>query len=118
MVTICVAFVACDDAAGAVPSPTKYGGVGPNSSSAASSRPASSCCGPPGLGLALMLAPLGNLGDELADNRLAKRLEIPRHHDKGAGAADDIGAIIMIKPARRIGVLRVPGQRGFLSADY
>src|SRR6516164_11701659 len=113
MVTICVAFVACDDAGGAVPNPTKYGGVGPNSSSAASSRPASSCCGLPGLGLALMLAPLGNLGDELADNRLAKRLEIPRHHDKGAGAADDIGAIITIEPARRIGVFWIPWQRSF-----
>src|SRR6516225_7151512 len=108
MVTICVAFVACDDAGGAAPSPTKYGGVGPNSS-----RPASSCCGPPRLGLALLLAPLGNLGDQLADNRLAKRLEIPRHHDEGAGAADDIGAIIMIEPARRIGVFWIPWQRSF-----
>ena len=54
---------------------------------------------------------VGDLGNELTDNRFAKTLEILCHHDEGAGAADDIGAIIMIEPARWIGMLRVPRQR-------
>ena len=59
------------------------------------------------------LAPLGNLGNELADNRIAKGFEILCHHDEGAGSADDIGAVIMIEPAGRVGVLRIPRQRSF-----
>src|SRR5262249_60680249 len=82
-----------------------------------SPRPASSRGSLPGLRVALTPAPflarLGNLGDELADNRLAKRLEILCHHDEGTGAADNIGAIILIDPAGRIGVLRIPRQRRF-----
>src|SRR6516225_6351070 len=59
------------------------------------------------------LPPLGNLGNELADNRIAKGFEILCHHVEGAGSADDLGAVIMIEPAGRVGVLRIPQQRSF-----
>src|SRR5262249_24201730 len=66
-----------------------------------------------GLWLASRVGHLGDLGDELADNRFAKTVEGLCHPHEGPRAADDIVAIVMIKPALRIGVFRVPGQRRF-----
>src|SRR5215471_16733811 len=41
-----------------------------------------------------------DLGDQLLENGAAERVEVLRHQDKGAGAADDVVLIIFIEPAR------------------
>src|ERR1700746_210781 len=111
MAIICVAFVACGRGGGAAWLYTM------RSSEPGFVEPGSSRGSSPGLRLALsfalFLAPLGNLGNELADNRIAEGFEILCHHDEGARSADDIGAVIVIEPAGRIGVLRIPRQRSF-----
>ena len=56
---------------------------------------------------------LRHLGDHFFDDRFAERIEMPRHQHECAGAADDIVAIVIFQPARRIGVVGISGERRF-----
>ena len=59
----------------------------------------------------------GNLGDQLLDDRPAERVEILRHQDECAGAADDVVLVVFLEPAGRVGVLGVPGHRPVAEND-
>src|SRR5205814_4061666 len=62
-------------------------------------------------------ARLRDLRDQLVDQGLAERVEILRHQHERAGAAHHVLTIIMVEPARRIGVLGVPCQRSLAAND-
>src|SRR5262249_44292705 len=58
----------------------------------------------------------GNLSDQLFDNRIAEGIEVFRDHDERAITTDDVVAIIVCKPARRVGVVGI--EKGWcLSQD-
>src|ERR1700733_11884389 len=52
-------------------------------------------------------ARLRDLGDQFLDDGLAERRKVFRHNDKGAGAADDMSAVVIIETALRIGVVGI-----------
>src|ERR1700761_1762661 len=60
---------------------------------------------------------LRHLGYYLFYDGFPKRIEPWRRQHEGAGAADHVLAVIVLKPARRIGVVGIPGERSFAQDD-
>ena len=54
--------------------------------------------------LLLLRRGLRDLRDQLLGDGVAEGIEVLRDHDERAGAADDVVAIVVCKPARRVGV--------------
>src|SRR5208282_4860560 len=121
MPDICVAFVAAAAAARVKVLLQKAKSGPPVTPPGGCPRPPGACGGPwPSTHRGMKRWPrarLCHLGDHLLDDGLAERVEVFRHQDEGAGAADDIVAIIILQAARWIGVVGIPSQRRVAEND-